>query len=75
MSTSPAPTSARGQQVAPLGHADERAGDVERAGRVDAGHLGRLAAEQRAAGGLARLGHPGDDLGDERRRRASTAAM
>ena len=54
-----------GEQRGPLGDADERAGDVERARRVDAGHLGRLAAEQRAAGGLARLGHAGDDLGDE----------
>ena len=54
-----------GEQRGPLGDADERAGDVERARRVDAGHLGRLAAEQRAAGGLAGLGHAGDDLGDE----------
>ena len=34
-------------------------------GDVDAGHLGRLAAEQRAAGGLARRAHAADDLGDE----------
>ena len=34
-------------------------------GDVDAGHLGRLAAEQRAAGRLARLGHAADDVGDE----------
>ena len=38
-----------GEQLGPLGDADQRAGDVEGAGRVDAGHLGRLAAEQRAA--------------------------
>ncbi len=54
-----------GEQRGSFGHADERAGDVERARRVHAGHLRRLAAEQRAPGGLARLGHPGDDLGDE----------
>ena len=34
-------------------------------GDVDARHLGRLAAEQRAAGGLAGLGHAADDLGHE----------
>ena len=32
---------------------------------VDARHLGRLAAEQRAAGGVAGLRHPADHLGDE----------
>ena len=32
---------------------------------VDAGHLGGLAAEQRAPGGGAGLGHPADDLGDD----------
>ncbi len=54
-----------GEQRRPLGDADERAGDVEGAGRVDARHLGRLAAEQRAAGRFARLGHAGHDVGDE----------
>ena len=53
-----------GQEVGPVDQADERAGDVERALGVHAGHLGGLAAEQHAPARLARLGHSGDDLGD-----------
>ena len=65
ISTSPARDVGAREQRALLGHADEGAGDVERPGRVDAGHLGGLTAEHGAAGALARLGHAGDDLGDE----------
>ena len=55
------------QHLALFDDTDQGAGDVERAGSVDAGHLGGLAAEQRAAGRLARFGHPGDDFCDLRR--------
>ena len=64
ISTSPACSSPRGQHVALLDDPDQRAGDVERARCVDARHLRRLATQQRAASGLARLGHAGDDLGN-----------
>ena len=53
-----------GEERGPVGDADERAGDVERAGRVDAGHLGGLAAQEDTPGCLAGLGHAGDDVGD-----------
>ena len=54
-----------GQQLRPLGDADQCAGDVERAGHVDTWHLCRLAAEQRATGRFTCLRHPTHDLGDE----------
>ena len=54
-----------GPERVPVDDADDGAGDVDRAGHVDAGHLGRLAAEQRTPDGLAGLGHAGHDLGDD----------
>ena len=53
------------EQRGPLGDPHQGARDIERAGRVHAGHLGGLAAEERAPGRLARLGHAGDDVGDD----------
>ena len=61
-SMSPTATSAR-QQGCSLGNADD-AGDVERARRIDARHLGRLAAEQGASGRFTRLGHAGYNVSD-----------
>ena len=53
------------EEFGTLGDADQRAGDVERARLVNPWHLSRFATEQRAAGGLARIGHTADDLSDE----------
>ena len=54
-----------GEQLVALDDADERAGDVERARRVHARHLGGLATEQGAAG---RLGRPRPSRRRPRRR-------
>ena len=59
-SASPARTRA-GPSWVPLHHADGEAGQVELVGRHDAGVLGRLAADQGAAGLPAALVHAGDD--------------
>ncbi len=49
------------QQRAALGRADRKAGEVVVAVLVEAGHLGGLAADQRAAGFPAAFGDAGDD--------------
>ena len=51
-----------GQQVSPFDGAHGKSGEVEIAFGVEAGHLGRLAADQGAAGLAAAFGDPGDDL-------------
>src|SRR5690606_34509826 len=50
------------EDVAPLDDADDAAGEVEVARPVEVGHLGRLAADERAPVLLARLREPADDL-------------
>ena len=50
-----------GEHGATFDDTDQRAGNVERVGCVDTGHLRGFAAEQRTAGCLARLRHSGDD--------------
>ena len=49
------------QELAALDGADREAGEVVVAAVVHARHLGRLAADQRAAGLAAALGDAGDD--------------
>ena len=69
-------------QVGALDDADAGAGEVELALAVDAGQLGRLAADERDAGRAADLGGALDELGDllevgsrsRRRSRAASAA-
>ena len=58
--TSPASISARGRSV-PLDGADGEAGEIVVGRGVHAGHFGRLAADQRAAGLPAAFGDAGDD--------------
>ncbi len=49
------------QQLVALGRADREAREIVVAVGVHAGHLGRLAADQRAAGAAAAFGDAGDD--------------
>ena len=60
------------QQRAALGRADRKAAEIVIAVLVEAGHLGGLAADQRAAGFAAAFGDAGDDRG--RRLRIELAA-
>ena len=53
--------SVRGSSCVALGGADREAREVVVAVGIHAGHLGRLAADQRAAGAAAALGDAGDD--------------
>ena len=53
-----------GDQAVALGHADREADEVELAGLHGAGVLGHLAADQRAAGLAAAVGHALDELLD-----------
>ncbi len=55
---------ARPQRITVYG-SNDCPGDIDRTFGVHARHLGGLATEQRATDLLARLGHPGDDLGHE----------
>ena len=64
ISTSPAATWSPVMQLVALDHADREADQVELAGLHGAGVLGHLAADQRAAGLAAALGHPRDQLLD-----------
>jgi hypothetical protein len=50
-----------GDLLAALDGADAEAREIIVARRVHPGHLGGLAADQRASGRLAALGDPGDD--------------
>ncbi len=52
------------EQVGLVGDTDQSAGDVERTGLVDAGHLGGLAAEDCAVRRTAGVGHALHDVGD-----------
>ena len=55
---------ARPQRITVYG-SNDCPGDIDRTFGVHARHLGGLATEQRATDLLARLGHPGDDLGHD----------
>ena len=61
---SPALDAGAVDQVVAVDDADAGAREVELAVAVDAGQLGRLAADQRAAGRAADLGRALDELGD-----------
>ena len=50
-----------GDRALAIDHADDRAGEVEFAGAVEIGHVGRFAAQQRQAGVAAGFGDAGDD--------------
>ncbi len=58
---SPSAISARGSNCAALGGADRKARKIVIVAAVEAGHLGGLAADQRAAGFLATDGNAGND--------------
>ena len=60
--TSPSAHVGAGQRLVALHRADGEAGEVVVALGIHARHLGRLAADQRAAGLPAALGDAGDDL-------------
>ena len=64
MSASPAPHGGAVEDAVALGHADGEADQVELARFHGARVLGHLAADQRAAGLAAALGHAGDELLD-----------
>ena len=64
MSTSPGATCSPVMQLVALGDADGEADEVELAGLHGAGVLGHLAADERAAGLPAALGHAVDELLD-----------
>ena len=56
-----------GEQALALDRADDEAGQIVFAGGVEAGHLGGLAADQRAAVGPAAAGDAGDHFGGDAR--------
>ncbi len=60
--SSTSPASAAVQHAVALDDADDATREVVVARAVDAGHLGRLAADERAAVRLARRHEPADDL-------------
>ena len=62
ISTSPGASDAAVDDTAPFDGPDDEAGEIVLAVRVEAGHLRRLAAEQRAPVLAARARHAADDL-------------
>ena len=68
ISTSPGRIAVPSISFAPIDDADDEAGDVVFTVGVEAGHLGRFAADQRAAVLAAAARDAGDDLLGDRRR-------
>ena len=64
MRTSPRPHPGSVEDLVPPHDPHDEASQVVLVGGVEVGHLGRLAPQQRAPVLLARLGHPGDHVGD-----------